>query len=115
MNPLPHGKPADKVEPPAVNVSSEAIAAHVEWFRREAGVSDYEAADLLEALAADRDRLAKTDGLAQLVISEAAEKDATIARLSAELELTREALAKFAALDPDGASAALAKLVAKGE
>ena len=39
-----------------------------------------------------------------------AEKDATIARLSADLALTREALDRFAALDPDGARAALAKL-----
>ena len=38
------------------------------------------------------------------------EKDATIARLSAELALTREALDRYARLDPDGARAAIAKL-----
>lgn len=40
--------------------------------------------------------------------------DATIAMVSAELALTREALDKYAALDPDGARAVLAKLTTNG-
>lgn len=52
--PTPHpANPADPPAPPAVDVSSEAVAAHVD------NLSTHWSADILRALAADRDRLAK--------------------------------------------------------
>ncbi len=65
------------------DLSPESIRSRVEFLR---ATDSHAAARMLEALAADRDRL------------------------SADLALIREALDRYAALDPDGARAVLAQL-----
>ena len=100
----------------ALDISSEAVAERAELLRRD-GTAPVSAV-MLEALAADRDRLAQElfqsrkfwSGDADKRASENRAKDATIARLSADIALTREALDRCFALDPDGARAVLAKL-----
>ena len=107
------------VEPPAapdVDISSEAVAGRAELLRRD-GTAPL-SADMLEALAAERDQIARELFQSRKFWSDDADKRAsenrasaaTIARLSADLALTREALDRCFALDPDGARAALAKL-----
>jgi hypothetical protein len=112
MNPLPHGKSAEKVEPPAVDVSSEAVAERAGLLRRD-GMAPM-SADMLIALAAERVRLVaaidqrdatiaslreallrKTPASRQLLnlsegLRESAEKE--VAEQAADLEAARDAL-----------------------
>lgn len=77
MKILCNGKSFEKVEPPAVDLSSEGVALRAEYLRHCAGrylnghLATGTGADMLEALAADRDRMH----------SELATRDATIAAL----------------------------------
>lgn len=107
--------PRDKtIAWPAVDISMDSVKERASLLRRN-GMCTV-SADMLEALAAERTRLAReiarrsardktpasrqllnlSEALRESAESECAEKDATIARLSAELAAAHEALEPFA-------------------
>ena len=60
MNPLPHAKSDEQAKPPAVDISSEAVSAQAKALSCGASIRSFpEIGAMLEALAADRDRLDK--------------------------------------------------------
>ena len=86
-----------------IDISTEAIAMHAALLRDDPHVNSSDSTtDLLEALAADRDRLARTDELAQLAIIEAErerdrfakERDDAIILKDSALDSGAELLAK---------------------
>ena len=75
MKILPHAKSAEQAEPPAVDVSREAVAEQVRILRAHVTESDvFEAAGFIEALAADRDRHRTFVRAARAIVQAYAEK-----------------------------------------
>lgn len=99
MKVLRNGKAVEVPEPPAVDISSDAVAVRVRHLR--GGIGDYDdTGDILEALAADRDRLkSQLDGCAHanaVMAWNLGAKQRWTDAIATDLEAARETLEPFA-------------------